>query len=129
MLYYESVFLYFYFALMLLTYFFKAYSITYPPDTLGPEITALICFAVLLIYRINMGNVGNKGESMSSLVWFLLISVPGIIGCIFFMVLATYVMVSDLIINLVLIIFMSVELLLGIMHLLKLRKTQRAMGN
>ena len=114
---------------MIVTYFYKAYAITYPTSTLGPEITALILFAVLLAYRINMGNVGNKGESLSSLVWFLLITVPAILGCIFYMVLATYVLVSDLILNLVLIIFMSVELLLGLMHYLKLRKAARAMGN
>jgi hypothetical protein len=84
LLYFEKTYLLLYVIMGLIVFVYKSYSITFPPNTMGPEVAAFVIFGVICYYRVDMGSMGNKGESLSALTWFLLISLPAIIGAVFF---------------------------------------------
>jgi transmembrane protein 216 len=126
LLYFDEIFLLIYAIVGIFTFIYKEYSLTYPPYTLGPELAFFVVFCLVMWFRVHLGSMGNKGERLSAVAWFILITIPGILGVLFFMLMQTYVLVADLIINVFLIAFVGGEGALAILHLLKLKKLSQS---
>jgi hypothetical protein len=71
----------------------------YPINLLGTEAAALVFLALLDVGRMVLGHKGNLTQSRLPLLLFLLLSVPVIVGHIYFLIAQTYVMRLDQIIN------------------------------
>ncbi len=63
----------------------------YPKHTLGIELTFLFLYTFIQYVRLFLGLKGNKTESASNMLWFLLLSAGILFGQIFFIRLQTYV--------------------------------------
>jgi transmembrane protein 216 len=86
-------------AVVLLIY--KAVVWPYPKDILAAEAVALSFLAVIDAGRLAVGHKGNLTQTRLPLLLFLLLSIPVIIGHVFFVSYQTYVMRLDQIINVI----------------------------
>lgn len=84
------------FALSLAIFVFKGYSMIYPRLYLGGEIAGI--FLVILVQHTRLylgdlyaGSVGNKIEGVIQLIWFIVLSIPVLIGSIYYLFLQVYV--------------------------------------
>ncbi len=95
-MYFDNIYTAIYWVLEILIYVYKGSNFLYPPHALGSEITAVSFLALLQYFRLFTGNlypgsVGNKTEGVNALVLFLVLSLPSIIGSVYFIRLQTYV--------------------------------------
>jgi len=125
MIYFDTLYSWVYLVLSLGLFFYKGYTLTYPPNALGPEVVGLIFFIILQLFRLFIGSVGNRTETAASTLWFLLLTLPSIFASVFFIRLQTYVLVADVIINIILLFFMGLEFILSIITFLKFKSAEK----
>jgi transmembrane protein 216 len=64
--------------------------------------------------RIFLASRGNKTEQIPPLVWSMSLSIPMIVGYVYFLTMQTYVLRIDVITNTIALCFVSLELLFSI---------------
>ncbi|KAG8198548.1 hypothetical protein JTE90_026449 [Oedothorax gibbosus] len=110
------VFQLYFFAICLAIIFKKIYFV-YPTTNLVSEI-ALLCFLFgTESIRIFLGKKGNLTERMLSVVLSLLLTVPVTCGVSYFMWWQTYILKSDLIVSIIMLVFYTLQTLFAIFTL------------
>ena len=98
-------------------FFYKGFGLYYPNTTMEVDVIILVILAICELIRLKAGAIGNKTESSTYVVWFLLIIIPSIVGFIYFLFLQTYVLVIEIILNVVGILFIALEFIAAIVAL------------
>jgi len=81
------------------------------------DVIILVILAICELVRLKSGSIGNKTESSAYLVWFLLIIIPSAIGFIYFLFIQTYVLVIEIIFNVIGIILIVLEFISALIAL------------
>mmetsp|Transcript_3895 Transcript_3895/g.7849 ORF Transcript_3895/g.7849 Transcript_3895/m.7849 type:complete len:143 (+) Transcript_3895:981-1409(+) len=95
-------------------YIFKAYSYQFPYAAFEWEIVMLFLMAFIENARIFLASRGNKTEQIPPLVWSIALSIPMIVGYVYFLTMQTFVLRIDVITNTIALVFVSLELLFSI---------------
>ncbi|EAS07025.1 transmembrane protein (macronuclear) [Tetrahymena thermophila SB210] len=111
MIYFDQIYTVLYFFLEGCIFFYKGFGLYYPSSTIEQDIVLLVAFGICEIIRLQMGSVGNKTESTSHIVWFLLVNLPAIAGYFYFLLLQTYSLMIELIMAIIGLIFILFELI------------------
>ncbi|CAD8151230.1 unnamed protein product [Paramecium octaurelia] len=114
-----------YFIIEIIVFIYKGYGLFYPPNKIGIEIFLQFLLAFCQFPRLILGSIGNKTESPSQILWFVLLIFPCIFLYIFFIVLQTYVVILEIIINVIALIFIVFEFVFSLSAFLTL-KTMRS---
>lgn len=135
LIYFDNLYSCIYFLIELSLFIYKGYTLTYPPNSVGPEIVCMFFFIALQYLRLFIGNlypgsVGNKTEAVPGMGWFLGLSVPTVLACIYYLQLQTYVyaigrLMADLIVNVLLLVFMILEILLAVIAIIKFKSAEK----
>lgn len=102
------------FTLNFALYVFKAYSYHFPYAAFEWELVMLFLMAFIENTRIFLASRGNKTEQIPPLVWSIALSIPMIVGYVYFLTMQTYVLRIDVITNTIALCFVSLELLFSI---------------
>merc|ERR1712072_798664 len=93
-------------------------TLPYPPGIIGWEITCVCLYFLIDSARTLLGSRGNKTEQPGPVIFFILLAVPCIIGNVYYFTLQLYVLRIDKILNLIPIIFLSLETPIAVLALL-----------
>lgn len=99
MLYFDLIFSVTYFIAELLIFVFKSYNLTYPPLAIDPEVASLFFYFFIQMQRISTGRRGNRTETSGYITFFQLLSVFVILAYCYNIVLQTFVLVIEIILN------------------------------
>ncbi|CAD8154998.1 unnamed protein product [Paramecium octaurelia] len=124
-LYFDYIFTYIYFIIEIIVFIYKGYGLFYPPNKIGIEIFLQFLLAFCQFPRLILGSIGNKTESPSQILWFVLLIFPCIFFYIFFIVLQTYVVILEIIINVIALIFIVFELLFSLSAFLTFKNYEK----
>mmetsp|Transcript_13725 Transcript_13725/g.25888 ORF Transcript_13725/g.25888 Transcript_13725/m.25888 type:complete len:105 (+) Transcript_13725:2140-2454(+) len=91
LIYFDNLYSCIYFLIELALFIYKGYTLTYPPNSIGPEIVCMFFFIALQYLRLFIGSIGNKTETVTGMAWFLGLSLPTVLACIYYLQLQTYV--------------------------------------
>eukprot|EP00823_Brevimastigomonas_motovehiculus_P008309 TRINITY_DN7595_c0_g1_i1.p1 TRINITY_DN7595_c0_g1~~TRINITY_DN7595_c0_g1_i1.p1 ORF type:complete len:137 (-),score=8.86 TRINITY_DN7595_c0_g1_i1:365-775(-) len=117
---YHYWYLWFFYILEILCFIYKDYNLPYPSNILGYECTILSFLAILDMARIYFGRRGNLTQQSNILILFLVLSVPTIVGHVFFYTLQTFVLRIEQIINLIALIWECCEFVLAVFTIIAL---------
>lgn len=96
LLFLDERYLLFHFLVALMLFVYKGSTLKYHGNTLGAEIAGVFFFAAYQFSRLFLGenyagSVANKTETVKTMVWFVLLTLPAVIGGVFYIKLQTYV--------------------------------------
>jgi hypothetical protein len=97
----------------------------YPEYAYGPEVMGLISLFIIQFNRLHIGRQGNKNEHSGTIIFFILLCLPSIVGFLFYGRLQTYVLLLEYILNYIAGILCVFELLFGIKALLAFKKGEK----
>lgn len=84
LLYYNQYIVAAYFIIMVIGFIYKADFLPYSSSLLGWECTAFAMFFLIDLTRLFLGSKGNRTRNVVTLATFLLLTVPIILGNVFF---------------------------------------------
>ena len=86
-------------------------------------------FALLILNftKVTLGNLGNKSESSDFLGTYFLLSIGSILGYIYFMVIQTFVLELEFIINLFGLVFATLGIVFGFIGKSKFAQAEKNM--
>jgi transmembrane protein 216 len=113
-MFFHETYLYFYIFLMLICYVIKGYQLKYPPNTLAVEIICLFFSLLFQLIRFYIGKLGNRSEQSKFVIYFCLFSVFPFFSYVYYLLLQTYVLRFELIINGLGIFFTCFEFVLSL---------------
>lgn len=92
----DERYLLFHFLVALMLFVYKGSTLKYHGTTLGAEITGVFLYAVYQFSRLFLGSnyagsVANKTETVPKMIWFVVMTVPAVLGAIYYIKLQTYV--------------------------------------
>ena len=99
LLYFDWYFSVFYGVFMIILLIYKSYELPYPTAVWELEFTFLLIFWCWQMVKIFLGTKGNKTETNLTTLFFVLLCIPSILAFVFFLILQTYVLVVELILN------------------------------
>jgi len=117
-LYFHYYFFFLYFIIEIFAYIYKKAILPYPTNIFGWEISALVFLSIVDMSRLALGSKGNKTQDITLMVIFLILTVPSLLGSIFFLKWQTYILRLDQVVNIVSLIFISCEVLLALLTIL-----------
>ena len=86
-----------------------------PIDLLYPATVAMVFILCIIEQaRLFLGSSGNKTETVGPLAWCLALSLPALVGYVYFMRLQIFVTRLDLVINAIGVGFVGLEIILGV---------------
>ena len=103
--------------IMLAVFIWKGTWLPYPSDMrslLGLEIAMVFILCIIEQARLFLGSSGNKTETVGPLAWCLALSLPALVGYVYFMRLQIFVTRLDLVINAIGVGFVGLEIILGV---------------
>ncbi|CAG9318322.1 unnamed protein product [Blepharisma stoltei] len=121
----DEYYTWFWFLISLSMFVIKGYSLEYPKYTVGGEVAGIFLVTAVQQYRLFLGSVGNKTEGVIYLVWFIIFSIPPIIGAIYYIVIQTYVLILDVIINAAFLVLVGLECLMSIMTIINFKSAEK----
>lgn len=121
-LYFHSYLLWVYYISATITFIFKDVKFPFPRSILGWECSALIFLFAIDVSRLVLASKGNKTRQRSPLAVSLVLSLPVILGNVFFLEWQTYILRLDQIFNIFSLAFVSIEFVLGVWTFLTLAK-------
>jgi hypothetical protein len=86
------------------------------------EMVAIFAFGILELSRLFLGNYGNKTESLKPTILFLVLSVVAAAGYLFFGLWQSYVLLIDLLINIIQLCILVGQIFTGCALALQLSK-------
>ena len=105
LLYFDWYFSVFYGIITIILLVYKSFQLPYPASVFQLEFIFLLLFLSWQMIKIFLGSKGNKTETNLTTLFFVLLNIPSIFGFVFFMILQTYVLVIEVILNAVGIFF------------------------
>ena len=105
---------YIYYVLNYILYIYKSLILPYPQSYLGGEVAGIVLMMLLECCRIAVGNRGNKTEQAGPTGLFILLTLALAVGCVYYITLQTFVLFIDLILNGIYIVFLGLEVILGV---------------
>ena len=122
LLYFNKWFAILFFLLNMIVFIYKGYYLPYPPSALGLEVFQVFLYAILEMIRIFQASHGNKTEQTGPLIVSMFLAIGTIVVNVVLLELQTYVLRIDFVINLVSICFVSLEVLISFLAMLKFCK-------
>ena len=102
-----------FFVVSILLYIYKGLSLPYRNAGLGFELTFLVVYAMIDWGRLYLGSLGNLTETAKPLAVFVVLSLPLIFANVFFLRLQTYVLNVDEGLNIIALVLLCLEAVLG----------------
>jgi transmembrane protein 216 len=115
LLYFNQWFSLAYFSLNACLFLNKTYHYHYPYSAFEWEIINLVILAFIENSRLFLAMRGNKTEQIPPLVWSMGLSIPMIVGFSYFLTIQTYVLRLDVILNVIALVFVCSEFILGLL--------------
>lgn len=106
-----------YFIAEILMFIYKGLLLPYPPATLTLDLVLLFLYLGVEILRLFFGSKGNLSQRTLPLAVSLLLSLPCSVMSVYFLLLQSFVLRVEVILNAILLLFYLLELLLGIVAL------------
>ncbi|CAI2382782.1 unnamed protein product [Moneuplotes crassus] len=126
LLYFDYFFSIFYGIVTLVLLIYKSFELIYPSSVFELEVTFLILFWIWQLIKIFLGSKGNKTETNLTTLFFVILTIPSIFGFCFYMLLQTYVLVIEIILNAIGIFFCVLELIIGFVQFFIFRKIEKS---
>lgn len=90
------------------------YGLVYSPAAISLEVIILLLFCGLQQSRLFLGSCGNKTETSSTMVQFILLTFPAIFAHVYFLRLQTYVLMVEVVLNAMGLVIMIFEFLFSL---------------
>lgn len=119
-IYFNTLYSAFYCVAVSILFLYKGLIFPYPANTLAPEIAAFIFFMIAQFIRIKYMSIGNKSQNVNSIIVSIFIAIPIIMCFVYLVKFQTYSLVFDLGLNIFSIGFILLEVIFGIMAILKI---------
>ena len=126
-MFYHEIYLYFYMFLMIICYIVKGYKLTYAPHTLSVEIVCLFFSFVFQLIRFYVGRLGNRSEQSKYVIFFCLFTLFPFFSYVYYLLLQTYVLKFELIINGLGIFFTVFEFILSLWTIVVISLHEKAL--
>lgn len=101
-----------------LLYAFKGETLPYADGVLPAEIILLLVLAAIEAFRLFFARKGNLTERIVGVIVSILLSIPSILGAIFYLYWQTYVMRADVILAGIQLGFIGLQLVFGIIAII-----------
>ena len=115
LLYFDQYYTYLLFIGTLALNTFKLYAMPFPQGYWSIEILVLIIYLCISLTRISFGMIGNRIESAKNILGMIMLSIFSVLCNIFFMDRQTYILKVELVLHIVAIVFVGLEVLLGVL--------------
>ena len=92
LIYFNSWYALLYYVLNFILFIYKSLALPYPGSYLAGEVIGLVLMLLVDLMRLPLGNRGNKTEQAGPTVLFLILSLGLGIGCAYYIVLETFVL-------------------------------------
>ena len=125
-LFFDWYFSAFYMIATLCFLFYKVYGLPYPDAIWEIEIVSLVLFFALQFIKIDLGSKGNKTEKSNITFLFVLLAILCIFCFVFFLILQTYVLVIEVVLNALGLLFCILEILFGIIRVCIFRSVENS---
>jgi hypothetical protein len=118
MMFFDYIFTLVYFIGEILIFAYKYYNLFYPPYAIDPEVASLFFYFLIQLNRIYLARLGNRTETSGYLVLFFILSMFIIFAYCYNLVLQTYSLAIELLLNgfglfIIIVEFIFVMLALG----------------
>ncbi|XP_029439065.1 transmembrane protein 216 isoform X2 [Rhinatrema bivittatum] len=118
-----------YFVLEILIFVYKGLILPYPTANLTLDLVMLFLYLGIEVIRIFYGSKGNLLQRKMPLTISLGLTVPAAMMAVYYLLLQTYVLRLEAIVNVILLIFYALELLLSIVALISFSRKIRSYYN
>ena len=115
-----------YFFSELSLFFFKGYVLAYPGNSLTAEVIALFIYMLIQYFRIQLASIGNKSEITGLLFLFIIMTFPVLIVYIYFLLLQTFCVIFELILNSIGLIILIVEIILSFFAIINITSHEKS---
>lgn len=95
----------------------KAHRLYYTTSAFWWEVTMVLLLSTMDFCRIRLATRGNKTEQFAPLIWSVGLAAPTAVGYVFFLNLQTYVLHVDRWLNVIPLVFLSLELAFSLIAL------------
>eukprot|EP00277_Geminigera_cryophila_P011701 CAMPEP_0179440154 /NCGR_PEP_ID=MMETSP0799-20121207/23742_1 /TAXON_ID=46947 /ORGANISM="Geminigera cryophila, Strain CCMP2564" /LENGTH=142 /DNA_ID=CAMNT_0021223197 /DNA_START=178 /DNA_END=606 /DNA_ORIENTATION=+ len=119
LIFFNGVWLAIFWAVCLGVFIWKGIELPYPGGRLAGEVILLFAHALVESCRLLIGSKGNKTEHKVLVILFIVLSIPSALVNIFYIEFQTYVLRLDLILNTVCLLFIGLEILVGIFAIVR----------
>ncbi len=119
MIYYDTLYSFFFFFWVIILFIYKGLVLPYPPGTIGPEVVAFFFYMIIQLIRIQYVSKGNKTQSKKDIIVSAILSIPVFMGYVYLIRYQTYSLVFDLGLNIFSIGFLAIEVLLSLLAITK----------
>merc|ERR1711871_1113325 len=114
LIYFNKWYTMFWTVLNLLIFFYKGRTFPYPPDVLGWEVTCVVLYALIDRARCLLGSRGNKTEQKGPIAFFILLTLPCLIGNVYFHSFQIYVLQIDQSLNVMPFVLLGLQMPLAL---------------
>nr|XP_033784585.1 transmembrane protein 216 isoform X1 [Geotrypetes seraphini] len=113
-----------YFLLEILIFVYKGLILPYPTANLTLDIVMLFLYLGIEVIRIFYGSKGNLLQRKMPLAISLGLMIPAAVMAVYYLLLQTYVLRLEAIVNIILLVFYALELLLSIVALISFSRVE-----
>ncbi|XP_030057019.1 transmembrane protein 216 isoform X1 [Microcaecilia unicolor] len=113
-----------YFLLEILIFVYKGLILPYPTANLTLDIVMLFLYLGIEVIRIFYGSKGNLLQRKMPLTISLGLMIPAAVMAVYYLLLQTYVLRLEAIVNIILLVFYALELLLSIVALMSFSRVE-----
>lgn len=114
LMYFHGWFDWIFVILSLVLYVYKGQVLPYPEDFLAMEVVGILLIAAIDPCRLLLGSRGNKTETLAPIIWFICLSVPLILGHVYYVRYQVFVLRADQVLNGFSLAFLALEFFLAL---------------
>ena len=115
-IYFDSLYSFFYLICVSLLFLYKGLVLPYPPNSIGPEVVAFYFFMIIQFIRLKIISIGSKIKSSKYITYSLLLAIPVIMGYTYLLYFQTYSLVFDLGLNIFSLIYIFLEIIFALFN-------------
>ena len=127
MIEFNKVFSIIYFFSEIALFVYKDVNLHYPPNTISVEITCLVFFLIVQLVRFYLGALGNRSETSIYVMFCLVFIIVPLYTFVQFLVLQTYVLYIEIIINGIGISLTAIELVFCLLSMMAISSQEKTM--
>lgn len=127
MIAFNKVFSFIYFISEIALFIYKDVNLYYPPHTISVEITCLVFFLIVQLVRFYLGALGNRSETSIYVMFCLIFIIVPLYTFVHFLILQTYVLYIEMILNGIGIGLTVIELVFCLLSMMAISSQEKTM--
>ena len=127
MIEFHQIYTIFYFLAEIALFVYKEMKLQYPPHSISVEITCLVFYLIIQLIRFFLGALGNRSETSIYVLFCLIFVIVPLYTYAQFLVLQTYVLRLEVILNAFGLLMTIIELVFCLLSMMTISKQEKTM--